>query len=127
LRIGNIDGHHLRIDGNEILAMSDTDSRQALVLGASDGSAGGVKLGEGEIILGFNRGRKDTGTTDGSGDIVFSHGLTNLPAGVFLQSFDSKQYTVQARTSTQVTVRCRTAGGAIANGVGVDFMWQCWE
>jgi hypothetical protein len=128
LRVGNIDGHHLRIDGNEILAMSDADSRQARVLGASDGSAGGVKLGEGEIVLGFSRGRKDTGTTDASSEVTFNHGLTNTPAGVFLQSFDSKQYTVMARTNVQVTVRARTAAGALTgNGVGVDFMWQCWE
>lgn len=67
-----------------------------------------------------------SGSTNGSGDFVVTHGLGAQPSAVFLQGIatGSLQYSVQSVTSTQFTVRVYDAAGTPAASTSVNINWH---
>lgn len=113
VRIGPPSGLHMRIDGNEVIQMTNDTTQGTLVLNPG----GAVKVGAGSVITALSMGT-DAGTTDASSQVTFNHNLTKTPLAVVVTGRNSLQYQVFSISSTAVTLTCRTSAGALT-GTGV--------
>lgn len=114
LRTGNIAGVHLRIDGNEIQAMSD------------DTTTGQIGI-NGKFFKKFDFGSATLNTGAGGNDTV-AHNLGVTPDVVIVQTQASNVdtlMTVTAKSSTNFTINCKVAStGANRAGVtGIPCDW----
>jgi hypothetical protein len=119
LRIGNPAGTHLRIDGNEILAMSGDTGQGVLFLN----QGGNTKIGTGTSLKGFDHGEK-VGNANASGQVTVNHGLGVAPTAVVCTSRNAHQIRVFSAGSASFIAEMRTAAGAVvANGTTCTFDW----
>jgi hypothetical protein len=122
LRVGSITGTHLRVDGNEIMAMTSDTATGTLSLNFQ--SANGVRLVKGDIINGITFGN-NTPTTNASGDVTVAHGLGVNPTTAVAIAGTGHTLVLQAKDATNITFRCRNAntGAVLGTGVSVQVFW----
>jgi hypothetical protein len=120
LRTGNIAGNHLRIDGNEIQAMSNDSTVGTFLLNTSldaAGNPGQLQLGHGSNV--FRRlkwGYDTTVSLNGSGIGNIAHGLGAVPVYAHVGSVNNGQmnvFTITNVTSTNIEVRCERADSSL--------------
>lgn len=116
LRIGDIFGSHLRIDGDEIISM------------ASDTALGSFGL-QGKTWVSWNWGTENR-NTDSSGNITFPHGLTNKPVIVLWFDYSANQpysgrYAVGTSDATSIVINFRRSdtNALAAGGIGMQGSW----
>jgi hypothetical protein len=120
LRVGNLAATHLRIDNNEIVAMSGDATQGNLFLNLG----GGTKIGGGDFLSALAFGNAGP-NTDASSQVSFNHGLGTTPLSVQITARNSLQYQVFSVGSTQVTLTCRTAAGVLTGtGVATNFWFM---
>ena len=133
LRIGNIAGIHMRLDGNEIIAM-DNDTTQGNLFLNSGGytiaanSGGQFKIGSSGSLFKQIRSGLTTDTTNASGELGVSHGGGTAPDHIVWSLNDTgttaTQSTLAAVSSTGFTIQCRNSTGAVtASGVSKNIRW----
>jgi hypothetical protein len=120
LRIGDIAGTHMRIDGNEIVAMTNDNTQGNLFLNLG----GGTRVGAGDFIKGIGAGQ-GTFTTNTSGDITVTHGAGVTPKGVIPVAGTGHKMWMTAVTATTATFRCYNiaTGAVLGSGVSVQVYW----
>ncbi|HUC20204.1 MAG TPA: hypothetical protein VMR98_01775, partial [Candidatus Polarisedimenticolaceae bacterium] len=124
LRIGDINGEHLRIDGNELQAM-DTDTLPGQFIINQGG--GPVKLGIGsQAFTTIDMGFKALAAGPGGQDTV-AHNLNGTPDVVLAMPFTSgafRHVQVSARTSTNFTIQVLDAAGAAVANSTLQIFWM---
>lgn len=110
LRIGDIAGNHLRVDGNEIMSMLSTSGR------------GGLGI-QGTFFTAWDWGF-GTRTPDSSGDVVINHNLGMVPGPILVTPSvgNTRAPASYARTATSFTIRFRNGDGT-ATTVATEFSW----
>lgn len=74
-------------------------------------------------LRGMDFGRKNTGSTNGSGDITINHALGAAPASVQLTPADGYLYRIVSTSSSSFTVRVRNTSGVAQTSVTPDVFW----
>lgn len=121
LRIGNPSGQHLRIDDNEIIAMSSDSVQGILHLNAG----GGTQIGGGMNLFAINANEVST-TADGNGRVTVNHGLGVVPAGITLTAKTNhicKVFSSSNATSFVAEFHTFASGNPVAAGASVTFGW----
>lgn len=121
LRIADLTGNHMRIDSNEIIAMSDDDTQSTLNLNPG----GGNVIGNGMTVSAIAFG-DDTVTTDASGIATITHGLGTTPTSVVITPRNNGTNhicTVTARGSTTFSFRVVNDAGATTASASRSFCW----
>lgn len=123
LRIGNIAGDHLRIDGNEILGMSSDTAPGTLIL--QNDAAAKLRLGKEGKAFGAMQMGLTALTTGVAGTDTIPHLLNAVPDVILVTSFNAggnvRFPTVTAKNSTNFTVNVKDA--AMANFSGNPSMF----
>jgi hypothetical protein len=120
LRVGNPTGTHLRVDGNEIAAMS-SDSTQGTLLLNIDGA---VNIGGGGTsIQGIDFGTQSV-SLGGSGNGVIAHNLGVIPSAfVAVSSGSHVAVEIVARTASSVTVQCWSLDNTLLTSTSRNLSW----
>jgi len=123
LRIGNVNGTHLRADGNEIQGMSGGSGAGLLALNASGGP---IRIGVGRIMSAFDFGYM-VQNTDSNSRITISHALGSVPTTVVATSANNHVVRVFSTNSNSFTLELRnTATGAlVGQGFTCSVHWFC--
>lgn len=84
LRIGNIDGQHLRLDGNELISMSSPSTQGLLYLNidgetVAGSGTGSFRIGSAGARIAELEAGSETKTTNTSGQFTVNHGLSVTP------------------------------------------------
>lgn len=122
LRIGSTSGTHLRIDNNEIIAMTADATQGTLALNP----AGAVSFG-GSTINAINWDIY-SGTTNGSGQLTITHGLGGTPTlalatGAGNGSTNGKVYVTGAGATTFLVGYRNSTDGSVYSGISVNGYW----
>lgn len=82
--------------------------------------------GVGKYQVPMGSGLVGSATSDGSGNIVITHGLEAIPQQIFIQSYSNTPvfFTILDRNATNFTVRLTTTAGAAATAATVGFAWR---
>lgn len=141
LRVGDIAGLHIRMDGNEIQAMGSDSSASSLNLNVAGGnvnigsatltnsidlSAVLTKIG-GKNIREWNWGMT-TDTTNANGDLTIAHGLGGTPDVVIVapigqETFPGQFYMTWDRQPANFKVRVRNQAGTVVTSVNRTVAW----
>jgi hypothetical protein len=111
LRIGNINGSHLRVDGGEILSMSSDSARGRLGL-------------QGRFFRDWNWGYVNV-TLDGSGEGVIEHGMASAPDFAVVNGFNHTNYRhIEPINFNNNHIRVKVRNNAdAAVTTNVDVLW----
>lgn len=141
LRVGDIAGSHIRMDGNEIQAMGTDSSASSLNLNVAGGN---VNIGSATLtnsveiaaIVARIQGRNirewnwglTTDATNANGDMTIAHGLGGTPDVVIVapigqETFAGQFYMTWDRQPANFKVRVRNQAGTIVASVNRTVAW----
>ena len=133
LRIGNPSGTHLRIDDNEIIAMSSDTAQTTLYLNAgghtrvADTSSGTFQIGGSGTTITVLRMGYTTITTNSSGEDTISHGLGLSPNAILatIQNSNQRAVNVFSYNSSTFSVRIvnHDTGTPVGSGASHNITW----
>lgn len=123
LRVGNVAGTHLRIDGDEVISMQNDTTQGTLKLNL----LGGTTIGRGSQIKGYDCGN-DTKTTNTNGDITVNHNIGVNPITVVHTPGSAHTMYVVTKDATSITFRCsnKNTGALLGSGVSVQVLWAAF-
>lgn len=117
LKIGPPAGTHMRIDGNEIIAMTSDTVQGNLLLNAT----GTVSLGTGTAIRGVRMGARLTANTDANSRITVNHNLGTDPGVTALARSNHFLRLFSSSTTQAVFTVYTPAGALVGSGVTVTY------
>lgn len=121
LRVGDINGDHLRIDGNEIQAMDDDDTVGGILINVAGGT---IKLGESSSTIRKIRFGTTTDTASANGDLTIPHGMGATPDHIIVngrgQEGTANLYMPWDANSTRFLVRVRVSSTGVPIGSGTS-------
>jgi len=123
LRIGNVNGVHLRADGNELQSMSNNDTPGALGINVNGGN---IRIGQGRQVRAFDFGYM-VQNTDSNSRITVTHVMGMVPTTVVATSANNHVVRVFSTNSNTFTLELRnTATGAlVGQGFTCSVHWFC--
>lgn len=126
LRIGNVSSNHMRLDGNEIQAMTDDSTVAALLLNAGGGA---VSFGGKSVSQWFFG--KTAITTNASGQDTIAHNCGGAPTMILSQVEGSSVWEAinsnYTSTTFTVTLRSRVDNSVAGSGVSPNISWIAFK
>lgn len=123
LRIGDINGIHMRADGNELQTMTDTNTPGGIIINQNGGT---IKLGQGsQAFTSIDMGVKALAAGPGGQDGI-NHNCGGTPDVIMAMPSTGgafRHVQVSARTSTNFTVQVMDAAGAAVANSTLQVFW----